>query len=119
MPPWQDELSNEQIGDVVAFLTVIADPVRRGEVIFKTNCVLCHGVRGDGQGRASKLFAPPPADLTRSDKTDDYKERIIRQGGEAIGRSSAMPSWKDRLTDKEITDVIRYLRTLLVERPSQ
>jgi mono/diheme cytochrome c family protein len=45
MPPWQDELSDEQVGYVLLFLTVVRDPVRRGEVVFKMNCVLCHGLR--------------------------------------------------------------------------
>jgi len=75
MPPWQDELSDEQVGYVLLFLTVVRDPVRRGEVVFKMNCVLCHGLRADGKGRAAKLYHPPPADLTRSEKSDEYKEK--------------------------------------------
>lgn len=117
MPPWENELSEEQITDVVAYLEVVTDPVRRGEVVFKTNCVLCHGVKGDGKGRASVLFNPPPADLTHSDKNDQYKEMIIRMGGEAMGRSPVMPVWGEQLTDQEITDVVQYLRTLLVGTP--
>jgi len=118
MPPWQDELSDEQVGDVLAFLTVLEDPVRRGEVTFKTNCVLCHGVRGDGKGRAAKLYDPPPVDLTRSEKSDEYREKIIRLGGEAMHRSSGMPPWEERLTKAEIDDLIEYLRTIsVVPRP--
>jgi len=119
MPPWQDELSNEQIGDVVAFLKVIGDPVRRGEAVFKANCALCHGVRGDGTGRAAKLFNPPPADLTRSDKTDEYKEQIIRRGSESLQRSSGMPPWGERLSNREISDVVRYLRTIVIASHDQ
>jgi cytochrome c oxidase cbb3-type subunit 3 len=114
MPPWQDELSDEQIQDVVTFLTVLGDPVRRGEVVFKTNCVLCHGVHGDGRGRAAKLYDPPPTDLTGSERTDGYKEKIIRLGGEALRRSSVMPPWAARLSNSEITDLIAYLRAIVV-----
>lgn len=112
MPPWSDELSDQQISDVLAFLAVLGDPVRRGEFVFKTNCVLCHGLRGDGKGRAAALDNPPPADLTRSDKTDDYKEKIITLGGQALQRSPSMPTWRDRLSPAEIADVVTYLRTL-------
>lgn len=119
MPPWQDELSSEQIVDVAAFLGVVADPVRRGEVVFKTNCVLCHGVRGDGKGRAAVLFKPSPADLTRSDKSDQYKEQIIRFGGEGVQRSSGMPPWEQRLTSKEIADIVEYLRSIVIAQHSQ
>jgi cytochrome c oxidase cbb3-type subunit 3 len=114
MPPWQDELSEEQIGDVVAYLTIVGDSVRRGEVVYKTNCILCHGIQGDGKGRAASLFHPSPVDLTHSDKDDEYKTAIIRLGGVEMGRSSGMPPWEERLTDIEIKDLVGYLRTLLV-----
>lgn len=114
MPMWQDELSEEQITDVVAYLDVIRQPVQRGEAVFKANCILCHGVEANGKGRASKLFNPPPADLTRSDKNDDYKKMIIRFGGGAMGRSEAMPVWGGQLSDQEIDDVVDYLRRVLV-----
>jgi cytochrome c oxidase cbb3-type subunit III len=114
MPPWNDELSVEQVADVIAFLVVLGDPVRRGEVVFKTNCVLCHGIRGDGKGRAAILFDPRPADLTRSNKGDVYKARIIRFGGEAVRRSSNMPAWDQRLTKTEIADLLTYLRTITI-----
>lgn len=114
MPPWRDELTDEQIADVISFLSVVGDPVRRGEVAFKTNCVLCHGVRGDGKGRAAALFSPRPADLTRSDKTDQYKDQIIRLGGGKLGRSPEMPPWDGKLGDGEIADVVQYLRTIVI-----
>lgn len=117
MPAWQDELSEEQINDVIAYLFAVTDPVRRGEVVFKTNCILCHGVKGDGKGRAAVLFDPPPADLTRSDKNDAYKRMIITLGGKAMGRSEVMPVWGEQITSQEIDDVVAYLRTILVFEP--
>jgi len=114
MPPWEDELSEEQLLDVVAYLKVIADEVSRGEVVYKSNCILCHGVKADGKGRAAKLYTPPPADLSRSDKNDDYKGMIIRFGGKAMGRSEVMPSWEGQLTDQEINDLVKYLRSILL-----
>lgn len=114
MPMWQEELSEEQITDVIAYLKVIGDDTSRGEVVFKTNCILCHGINGTGNGRAAHLFDPRPADLTRSDKNNDYKRLIITNGGEAMGRSPAMPAWGDQLSPQEIGDTVSYLRTLLV-----
>jgi cytochrome c oxidase cbb3-type subunit 3 len=113
MPPWGDELSDEQINDVIAYLSVIGNAVKRGEVVYKTNCILCHGVNADGKGRAAKLYDPPPANLTRSDKNDDYKTFIIRLGGKAMGRSEVMPAWGGQLSEQEIADVVRYLRSIL------
>jgi len=116
MPPWEKELSEEQIGDVVIYLKVINDSISRGQVVYKTNCILCHGINADGKGRAAKLFEPAPADLTVSNKNDDYKEMIIRLGGEAMGRSAVMPVWGEQLSDQEIKDVVAYLGTILVSK---
>lgn len=115
MPPWEDELSEEQINDVIAYLSSVRDPVKRGEAVFKTNCILCHGIKGDGKGRAAVLYDPPPANLTRSDKNDDYKTSIITLGGAAMGRSPVMPVWGKQLSTQEIKDVVAYLKTILVK----
>ncbi len=119
MPPWQEELSAEQISDVIAYLSIVPDTVARGRAVFKTNCILCHGTKGDGNGRASRLYNPPPANLTRSDKNDMYKKMIITMGGEAMGRSRFMPVWGEQLSEQEIEDVVAYLRTILVVSPPQ
>ncbi len=119
MPPWEGELSEEQVSDVIAYLALVGKPERRGEVVFKTNCVLCHGVKGDGKGRAAVLYDPKPADLTRSDKNDIYKTMIITNGGASMGRSPVMPVWSEQLTTQEIKDVVSYLHTILVVPPPE
>ena len=116
MPSWQGELSNEQVQDVAAYLGVIGKAVWRGQVVFKTNCILCHGVKADGTGRASVLFDPPPANLTLSDKNDEYKTMIITLGGAAMGRSPVMPVWGEQLQPQEIEDVVAYLKTVLANK---
>jgi mono/diheme cytochrome c family protein len=85
-----------------------------GARIFAARCVLCHGESGHGDGRASRLYAPPPADLTASWRTTEYKLSIVREGGGALGRSPAMPPWGGTLSDEEITAVVRYIDDLVV-----
>ncbi len=115
MPAWEEELSEEQINDVIDYISIVNDPVERGRVVFMTSCILCHGVKANGKGRASVMYDPRPADLTRSDKNDSYKKMIITMGGEAMGRSKVMPQWGLQLKEQEIDDVIEYLRTILVK----
>lgn len=117
MPTWQDELSDQQIGDVLSYLNIVDSSISRGEIVFKTNCVLCHGVKANGKGRVSGLFDPPPANLTMSDKSDAYKIEIVTKGGAAMGRSAVMPIWGGELSAQEISDVVAFLRTVLVKRP--
>lgn len=86
--------------------------IYRGDIVFRNYCVLCHGAKADGAGRAAKLYNPKPANLVMSDKNDQYKELIIRQGGAALGRSEFMPPWGNELTDEQVTDVVAYLRSI-------
>lgn len=89
-----------------------AAAVYRGAIVFQHYCALCHGAKADGMGRAAKLYNPKPANLVQSDKNDQYKELIIRQGGKALGRSEFMPPWGKELTDEQIADAVAYLRSI-------
>src|SRR5206468_3368715 len=39
--------------------------VALGERVYRENCAVCHGVRGDGQGMAAHHFLHKPRDLTK------------------------------------------------------
>jgi mono/diheme cytochrome c family protein len=43
---------------------------------------------------------------------DDYLATVITEGGEAVGKSGFMPSWKTTLSKEDIADVIAYIRKL-------
>src|SRR3954468_19862184 len=91
----------------------------RGSATFAKYCSLCHGTQGKGDGRAARLQQVPPADLTRSQRSDAYKSEIIRKGGAAMSRSSSMPSWGEVLSSQDIQDVVAYLQTLRVSVDSR
>lgn len=84
----------------------------RGRALFETYCVLCHGSAGKGDGRAASLQKVRPSDLTASSRSDDYKLKIISNGGAALSRSEGMPPWKTVLTQQQIADVVVYLRVM-------
>ncbi len=44
----------------------------RGSIVFKTYCVLCHGTKANGNGRAARNYNPRPANLTISTVSDQY-----------------------------------------------
>ena len=86
--------------------------VYRGNIVYSNYCVLCHGVKADGMGRAAKIYNPKPSNLAMSDKNAQYKELIIRQGGAALARSKFMPPWNDELTNEQVSDVVGFLESL-------
>lgn len=98
--------------ELVPLKNTLQASIIRGEIVFKNYCSLCHGVNGEGNGRAAKIHHPPPANLRKSMVSDLYKEMIIRKGGKEWGRSAAMPSWQDELTEEQIHDVVNFLRTI-------
>ena len=84
-------------------------PAARGKVAFEQRCVPCHGAQGRGDGYP--FLKPPPADLTAfavRNKTDADLLITIRHGHP----DTAMGSWRFTLTEKEIWDVLAYVRTL-------
>ncbi len=84
----------------------------RGKVVYMTYCTLCHGVTGAGDGRAAKIHNPRPANFIKSELPIEYFRMIVPRGGEAMGRSSAMPAWGNQLTDEQINDVTTYAFSL-------
>jgi mono/diheme cytochrome c family protein len=99
---------------VLAFAQDVADAPADGALVFTTRCALCHGGDGHGDGRAARLYSPPPADLTASWRSTEYKLNIVRGGGASLGRSPAMPAWADTLSDDEIAAVVRYVDGLVI-----
>ncbi len=53
-----------------------------------------------------------------SDKTyngslkEDYLSKVIKEGGQAVGKSAMMPKMGGVLKDGDVADVIAYIRSL-------
>jgi mono/diheme cytochrome c family protein len=88
-----------------------ATPAQR---VYLTHCATCHGANGEGSWRATILLMRPGtlADPRVMDNlSDEYLFLLIRNGGAALGKPG-MPAFGYHLTDDEIRELIRYLRTL-------
>ena len=98
------------VAEMEASLTLAesGDPTK-GKIIYATNCLICHGERGKGDGVIGASLSPPPTDLTGSQaraKSDTDCRTVIREG------RAAMPAWKTRLTDQDIQNLLAYIRSL-------
>ena len=89
-----------------------ADPTgnaERGASVYRTNCLNCHGTKGQGDGPVADSLTPRPADLTTEmvqKKSEKELLTIIRDGKPG----TSMPSWKGELSDQHMQDVLAYLR---------
>ncbi len=92
--------------------------VGQGRKLFAYYCSSCHGEKGMGDGFNSLNLDPTPRDLTDSkevylgkQKNEDlYK--VLSLGGGAIEKSTRMPLYKYTLSEKEIWQIIAFIRTL-------
>jgi len=91
------------------------DPAR-GKATFEQICAPCHGATGKGDGPASSALNPKPRNFTdtqyMSGLTDDYIMKIVKQGGQAVGKSPMMPAMGATLKEADIENVIAYVRSL-------
>jgi mono/diheme cytochrome c family protein len=82
------------------------------KALFEKNCNTCHGPSGKGDGPAGKMLKPPPADLGTAlkGKADADIMKVIKEGGKAVGKSSAMPAFGSKMKDDEIQSLITYVK---------
>jgi mono/diheme cytochrome c family protein len=48
---------------------------------------------------------------------DPFLFEMTKKGSSQFGRSNAMPAWGMKLSDKEIHDVVAYIRSLARRNP--
>ena len=87
-----------------------------GKKLYVTYCSGCHGESGKGDGPAAVSLPVKPAN--HSDGTvmnqipDKTLNEIISKGGQAVGKSPFMPGWGSQLNEKQIRDIVAYVRSL-------
>jgi len=91
--------------------------VTRGEPLFQTYCMVCHGTDGKGTGPAATGLPHAPADLTHHfhyspGDGDAYLFWRVSEGGEVEpfrSMQSVMPAFKTVLTEDQRWDVLAYV----------
>jgi cbb3-type cytochrome oxidase cytochrome c subunit len=84
-----------------------AGDIERGEGIFQRRCIGCHGPRGHGDGVASALLYPHPADLTVAAFSAARLSSVLWNGVPA----TAMPKFRE-LSKEELKSVIAFVASL-------
>jgi mono/diheme cytochrome c family protein len=74
------------------------------------NCNMCHGADGWGLGLSGLKLQPPPANFREPRRLYNRTEAHLREVLHNGIYGSAMPPWKDKLSDDEINLVVSYIR---------
>lgn len=120
MPKWGLAIPHTEIKSLVAYIRYLHSskhPIpgnpEIGKQVYDNYCTICHGINGKGKGKLTEVYDMEPADHTNADNmnrmSNEKMHSLISKG--AIG-AKLMPGWKDILSDKEIDDVISYIRLL-------
>jgi len=117
-------MSKRLFGVLVAVAILIgagsswAQNAAEGKKLYASYCSTCHGETGKGDGTAAASLPAKPADHTNgavmNQLSDKFLLEIISKGGGAAGKSTFMPSWGGSLNEKQIRDIVAYIRTLAV-----
>ncbi len=79
--------------------------VKRGEIVYRQNCYICHGAKAQGDGPESISLDKRPENLANvAKKVPNFKfyMKISQWQGN-------MPGWKSALSDKDIEDIKSYI----------
>ncbi len=91
-----------------------AESLARGAAIYASNCAVCHGDGGMGDGPAAAGLDPAVAPIAHTSQmlSDAYLFWRISEGGQGDPLHSAMPTWKKTLDEQARWDVINYVQAL-------
>jgi len=96
---------------------------REGRTLYHHFCMNCHGDAGKGDGFNAYNLDPRPRSLADSTFQAQHSDSdlvvAIRSGGGAVGLSTGMPPWGRTIRERQILNVVAYLRTLPVAEPHQ
>ncbi len=101
---------------LVAVSAALAQDKDEGKKLYTTYCSSCHGDSGKGDGPAAASLPVKPANHTDGNVMNKLSDKtltdIISKGGQAAGKSAFMPAWGNALRDKQIADIVAYLRSI-------
>lgn len=105
----------KRVGWSVALLLIVSgagawgEPAVDGAALYASQCALCHGDGGGGDGMAAGMLDPRPTNFTaagywqRADR--DALRKTVREGRPGTG----MAGFAGKLTAEQIDAVLAYL----------
>ena len=90
-----------------------ADDAIKGKAVYAEHCVVCHGLRGKGNGPSGKTLDPKPTDFTTAAADDELWFKVTKLGSKAVdsSKSDKMEAFGGKLSDPDIRNVVAYTKT--------
>jgi mono/diheme cytochrome c family protein len=102
-------------GTIPEVNTVVKASSGPGDAKYESLCASCHGADGAAASGAALAMNPKPRSFTDSawhDKVnDEHIALVIKQGGAAAGLSATMPAWGAVVSDAEVSDLVKKVRS--------
>ena len=111
-------------GTLLAVAALAAPPrvtpelIKKGGEVFTTNCVVCHGETGDGNGPAGAAMNPRPRDLGGSEyKNGNTPEAIFKTLEKGL-EGTTMVAFA-HLPEEDRWALAHYVTTTFVKKPAK
>ncbi len=91
------------------------ESIARGETVFLTRCIGCHGKRADGRGAQALNLIPKPKNLRNAAFIRNLSDERMYTSISGGVRGTAMPAFELILQANSRWDVINYARSLTRE----
>lgn len=100
--------------------TALADDAAakaEADTVWAQRCSTCHGAGGKGDGPAAAALTPKPRDFSsatwQASVTDEHIEKVIVEGGQAVGLSMMMTANPDLASKPDVVKALRaHVRSL-------
>jgi mono/diheme cytochrome c family protein len=87
--------------------------IENGKNIYGKKCVFCHGQGGKGDGPVAASLPTKPGSFADKEKMSQWSDAKLKEM--ILDGKTPMPSFKGKLSDTDIDDIIAYIRTFAGE----
>jgi cytochrome c6 len=91
---------------LVAALAVPAMAQDDAATLYKQKCATCHAADGTGSAAGKKMGVKDFKDPSLVKQSDEDLIKVTKEG------KGKMPKYEGKLTDEQIKDLVKYIRTL-------
>ncbi len=96
--------------DITPEIAGLTPAESRGEVLYQVNCAQCHAADGTAENWIGRFLNPQPTDFTAAETARRLDDTALKRAIVAGLPGSSMPAFGGVIQEREIDDIIAYLR---------